>query len=91
MLPGLIWTTTASRQNMVLKTYKELLGTSIKSKKTAYLNIVCTKSASKDSWNCFVIFGYSAYQGWHVFSMFFQTCAAPWSSHTTAQELIQTL
>ena len=60
---------------MVIKTYKELLGTSIKKeKKIAYINTVCTKSASEDSPNCFVIFGSSACQGQHVFSMSFLTC-----------------
>ena len=51
------WTNTAARQkkiknkkqNMVMKTYKELLGTCIKSKKkTAYINALCTKPASKE-------------------------------------------
>ena len=46
-----------------MKTYKELPGTCIKSKKTAYINTVCTKSASKDYSNCFAIFGSSACQG----------------------------
>ena len=50
-----------------MKTYKVLLGTCTKSKKTAYLNTICTKSASKDSLKCFVIFGSSACQGRHVF------------------------
>ena len=84
------WTTAAARQkkqSMVMKTYKELLGTCIKSKK-AYINTVCIKSASKDSLNCFAIFGSSACQGQHVFSMSFLTCTAPWSSHTNVQELI---
>ena len=49
-------------ENMVMKAYKELLGTCIKSKK-AYINTVCIKSASKDSPNCFAIFGFSACQG----------------------------
>ena len=57
------------KQNMVMKTYKEIFGTCIKSNK-AYINAICTKSASKDSPNCFAIFGSSA-QGQHVFSMFF--------------------
>ena len=35
------------KQNMVIKSYTELLGTCIKSKKTRYINTVCTKSASK--------------------------------------------
>ena len=65
------------KQNMVMKTYKELLGTCIKSKKTAYINTVCTKSASKDYSNCFAIFGSSACQGQHAFSMSVLTCAAP--------------
>ena len=64
------------KQNVVMKTYKELLGTCIKSKK-AYINTVCIKSASKDSLNCFAIFGSSACQGQHVFSMSFLTCTAP--------------
>ena len=76
------------KQNMVMKTYKELLGTCIKSKKTAYINTVCTKSASKDYSNCFAIFGSSACQGQHAFSMSVLTCTAPWSSHTNDQELI---
>ena len=32
-----------------METYKELLGAAIKFKNTAYINRVCTKSASKDS------------------------------------------
>ena len=31
-----------------MKTYKEFLGTYIKSKKAAYINTVCAKSASQD-------------------------------------------
>ena len=50
-----------------MKTYKELLGTCIKSKKTAYINTLCTKQASKDYPNCFAIFGSSACQGQHAF------------------------
>ena len=76
------------KQNMVMKTYKELLGTCIKSKKTAYINTVCTKPASKDYSNCFAIFGSLACQGQHAFSMSVLTCTAPWSSHTNVQELI---
>ena len=76
------------KQIMVMKTYKELLGTCIKPKKKAYINTVCTKSASKDSPNCFAIFGSSACQGQHVFSMSFLTCTAPRSSHSNVQELI---
>ena len=49
------------KQNTVMKNYKELLGTCIKSKETAYINTVRTKSASKDYSNCFAIFGSSAY------------------------------
>ena len=75
------------KENMVMKTYKELLGTCIKSKK-ADINTVCTKSASKDSPNCFAIFGSSACQGQHVFSMSFLTCTAPRSSGRNVQELI---
>ena len=41
------WQETPKKQTMVMKIYKELLGTSIKSKKIAYINTVCTKSASK--------------------------------------------
>ena len=63
------------------ETYKELFGTCIKSKK-AYINTVCTKSASKDSQNYFAIFGASVCQDQHVFSMSFLTCTGPWSSHT---------
>ena len=37
--------------------------------KKAYINTVCTKTASKDSLKCFAIFGSSACQGQHVFSM----------------------
>ena len=66
------------KQNMVTKTYKELLGTCIKSKKkTAYINALCTKPASKDYSNCFVICGSSACHGQHAFSMSVLTCAAP--------------
>ena len=65
------------KQKMVMKTYKELLGTCIKSKKTAYINTVCTKSASKDYSNCFVIFGSLACQGQHAFSMSVLKCTAP--------------
>ena len=56
--------------------------------KKAYINTVCTKLASKDSLNCFAIFGSSACLGQHVFSMSFLTCTAPWSSDTNVQELI---
>ena len=48
-----IWSTTEARkknQNMVMKTYKELLGTCIKSIE------ISIKSATKDSRNCFAIF-----------------------------------
>ena len=51
-------------------------------KKKAYISTVCTKSASKDSLNCFAIFGSSACQGQHVFSIPFLTCTAPLSSDT---------
>ena len=60
-----------------MKTYKERLGTCIKSKKTAYINTVCTKLASKNYLNCFAIFGSSACQGQHAFNMSVLTCAAP--------------
>ena len=76
------------KQNMVMKTYKELLGTCIKSKKTACINALCTKPASKDYSNCFTIFGSSACQGQHAFSMSVLTCTAYWSSHANVQELI---
>ena len=90
------WTNTAARQNkikhkkqnMVMKTYKETPGTCIKSKKTAYMNTVCNKSASKDYSNCFAISGSSACQGQDSFSMSVLTCTAPWSSQTNVQELI---
>ena len=82
---------TTKKQNMVMKTYKEFLGTCIKSKKTAYINKLCTKPASKDYSNCFTIFGSSACQGQHAFSRSVLTCTAPSSSHTNVQELIQTL
>ena len=78
---------TTKKQNMIIKTYKELLGTCIKSKKTAYINTLCTKPASEDYSNCFAIFGSSACQGQHAFSMSVLTYAAPWSSHTNTQEL----
>ena len=65
------------KQNMVMKTYTELLGTCIKSKKTRYINTVCTKSASKDYSNCFAIFGSSTCQGQHAYSMSVLTCTAP--------------
>ena len=64
-----------TNQNMVIKTYKELLGTCITLKK--HINTVCSKSTRKDSLNCFAIFGSSACLGQHVFSMPFLTCAAP--------------
>ena len=35
-------------------------------KKKAYINTVCTKSASKNSLNCFAMFGSSACLSWHV-------------------------
>ena len=60
---------------MVIKTYKELIATSITLKK--HINTVCSKSASKDSLNCVAIFGSSACQGQHAFSMHFLTCTAP--------------
>ena len=57
----------------LIKTYKELLYLHhIKN-----INTVCSKSASKHSLNCFAIFGSSACQGQHVFSMSFLTCTAP--------------
>ena len=75
------WTTKAAthtkKQNMLTKTYKKLLGTWIKSQKLAYTNTVCTKSTCKDSTNCFTMFGSSACQGQHVFSMSFLTSTAP--------------
>ena len=45
--------------------------------KKPYIYTVCTKSASKDSLNCFAIFGSSTCPGQHVFSMSFLTCTAP--------------
>ena len=87
MLAVFAWTTTAARQKkqyMLTETYKELLGSCIKSKKT-----VRTKSASKDSLNCFAIFDSSACRGLHVFSMSFLTCTAPRSSHTNVQKLFK--
>ena len=92
MLAVFPWTTTAVRQKkqyMLTETYKELLGTCIKSEKTAYINTVCTKSASKDSLNCFAIFDSPACRGLHVFSMSFLTCTAPRSSHTNVQKLFK--
>ena len=65
------------KQIMVMKTYTELLGTCIKSKKTKYINTVGIKSASKDYSNCFAIFGSSACQGQHAFSMSVLTFTAP--------------
>ena len=41
-----------------------------------------------DSPNCFAIFGSSACQGQHVFSMSFLTFTVPWSPNTNVQELI---
>ena len=73
---------------MVMKTYKELLGPYIKYQKVGYINTVCAKSASQDYSNCFTIFGSSACQGQHAFSMSVLTCTAPWSSQTNVQELI---
>ena len=67
---------TTKKQNMVMKTYKGFLGTCIKSKKTAYINKLCTKPASKDYSNCFTIFGSSACQGQHAFSRSVLTCTA---------------
>ena len=58
-------------QDMVIKTYKELLGISL------HINTVSRKSASKDSLNCFAVFGSSACKGQHVFSMSSLTCTAP--------------
>ena len=68
--------TPKNKKNMVMTTYKELLGTCIKSKKTACINTLCTKPASKDYSNCFTIFGSSACQGQHAFSMSVLTCTA---------------
>ena len=42
-----------------------------------HINTYVLKSASKDSLNCFAIFGSSACQGQHDFSMSFLTCTAP--------------
>ena len=72
-----------------MRTCKELLGTCIKSKKPAYINTVRTKSASKDSLDCFAIFGSLSCQGQHVFSMSFLTCTAPRSPHTDVQEIFK--
>ena len=44
--------------------------------------------ASKDSPNCFAIFGSSACQSQHVLSMSFLTCTVPRSSDTNVQELV---
>ena len=41
-----------------------------------------------DSPNCFAIFGSSACQGQHVFSMSFLTFTVPWSPNTNVQELV---
>ena len=73
-----------TKQNMTMKTCEELHGTCIKSEKTVYINTVCTKSARKDSPDCFAIFGSSACQSQHSFL----TYTAPRSSHTNVQELI---
>ena len=73
-----------TKQNMTMKTYEELHGTCIKSEKTVYINTACTKSARKDSPECFAIFGSSACQSQHSFL----TYTAPRSSHTNVQELI---
>ena len=88
------WTTTAARQKKKTKNGNEKLQTAswylhqIKKGIYMYINTVCTKSASKESPNCFAIFGSSARQGQHIFSMSFLTCTAPWSSNTNVQELI---
>ena len=42
-----------------------------------HINRVRSKLAGKDSLNCFAIFGSSACQGQHVFSMSFLACTAP--------------
>ena len=73
-----------TKQNMTMKTYEELHSTCIKSEKTVYINTVCTKSARKDSPECFAIFGSSACQSQHSFL----TYTAPRSSYTNVQELI---
>ena len=61
------WTTTAARQKT--KDGNENLQRAswylFQIKRSIYT--VCTKSASKDSPNCFAIFGCSACQGQHVF------------------------
>ena len=70
---------TAAKQKQN-KTWQRKLSKSflvLASSKKAYINTVFTKSASKDSLNCFAIFGSSACQGQHVFSMSFLTCTAP--------------
>ena len=64
-------------QTMVIKTYKELIGTCMTQKKHINKNTACSKSASKDSLKCFAIFGSSECQGQRVFSMSFLTCTAP--------------
>ena len=61
-------------QNMVIKLTKSFL---VPASHKKHINTVCSKSASKDSLNCFAIFGSSACQGQHVFSMSFLTCTAP--------------
>ena len=50
MLVVFTWNTIAARQKKikVVKTYKELLGDCIKSKKTEDINTVCTTKSSKD-------------------------------------------
>ena len=70
----------ASKQNMILKTYKGLLGTCIKSKKTADIHTYSMYQISSSGLFC---------QIW-LFSMSrkpFLTCTAPRSFDTNVQEL----
>ena len=75
------------KENMVMKTYKELLGTCIKSKK-ADINTVCTKSASKDSPNCFTYLAFQHVKVSMSLACLYLTCTASRSSVTNVQELM---
>ena len=66
-----------TKENMVMKTCKELLGTCIKSKKQHMQTQYIPNQLVKILWT---VSPYLALQ--HVFSMCFLTCRAPLSSHT---------
>ena len=70
ILPGFLKGLKQNKQNMIMSTYKGLLGICIKSKKTACIYTVCTNQPVKIlQANCLATYGSSACQGslsWNV-------------------------